>query len=91
MDPLRVRDVADDLAGLGIDDDHVRAAGDEEAVRGGIDFEVIPASGTAELDFFGKVVTGSARGLRAGQRSEKDKERSEEETSESEFLEHRSS
>jgi hypothetical protein len=65
---LRVGDVADDFAVAGIDDDDVSGARDEEVMRGGIDFEVVPAAGAAQFNLLEKVVAGRAGGLRAQRR-----------------------
>ena len=43
VDVGRVRDVAEEGASLGIHDDDVRAVGDEEAVAGRIELEIVPA------------------------------------------------
>jgi hypothetical protein len=64
VDAWRVRDVAKELAVAGIDDDDVSGARDEEAMGGGIDFEIVPATGAAEFDFFEEVITGRVGGLR---------------------------
>jgi len=61
---LRVGDIADDFALIGINNDEVCAARNEQAMGGGIDFEVIPAAGAAEFYFFGEMIAGSACGLR---------------------------
>jgi len=81
VDALGVWNVTDDFALFGIDDDDVSAARDEEAMSGGINFEIIPAAGAAELNFFGEMVAGRLRKSRSGQ-----EKWSEEEKSESDFF-----
>jgi len=75
--------VADDFALIGIHDDVVRAAGDEQVMGGGIDFKIVPATGSAEFHFLDEMVAGAAgrlgsgRKLRSGEeRAEKKRERS---------------
>lgn len=56
VDALCVWNVADDFALVGIDDDNVGAARDEETMRGGIDFEIVPSASTTELYFLNEMV-----------------------------------
>src|ERR1700689_5931996 len=63
MDPLRIRNVSDDFALLGIHYDHVSRASDEQAMRRGIHFEVVPAARAAELHFLDQMIAGGTSGL----------------------------
>ena len=47
---LLARNVAESLAGLGIDDHSVGAAGDEEAMSRGIDREIVPSAIAAHVE-----------------------------------------
>ena len=47
-----------------VHDHKVRAARDEQPVRGGVDGEVVPAAGAAEFNFLDKVISGRASRLR---------------------------
>ncbi len=49
VDTLCVWNVVDDFALIGIDDNNVGAARDEEAMRGGIDFEIVPSASATEF------------------------------------------
>src|SRR5208282_6026955 len=63
---LGVWNVADNFPLVGIHDDVVRAARDEQAMRGRIDFQIIPAAGSAELHFLDEMVAGAASRLCSG-------------------------
>ena len=54
----RIGDIADDLAGVDIDDDDMGRVGNVEAARGRVDGEVVPPALAADFDFAEKVVTG---------------------------------
>jgi len=54
----RVRDVADDLVLLGVDDDHLGAVRDEQAVVGGVGVEIIPPAAPADGDLLDELVVG---------------------------------
>src|SRR5581483_8200632 len=58
----RVGNIAYRFARLGIEDDHVRATRDENAVRIGISGEIVPAPFTSELVRLCYVVSGSVGG-----------------------------
>lgn len=47
MDALGIRNVADDFALIGIHDDHVGRASDEQAMRSQVHFEIVPAARAA--------------------------------------------
>jgi hypothetical protein len=58
VDARCVRDIADDLTGVDVDDDDMGRVGDVEAARSRIDGEVIPAALAAYLDLAGEAITG---------------------------------
>src|SRR5205823_11590471 len=64
VDSGRVRNRADEFPGLGIDDVHLVAMGDEDAVARGIEDQVVPAAGSADFDFVDDLVAfgGERRG-----------------------------
>ena len=63
VDALRIRNVADDFALVGIDHDDVSAARDEQAMCGRIHFETVPAARAAEFHFLDSMIAGGVTGL----------------------------
>ena len=63
MDALSIRNVADDFALFWIDHYDVSGAGNEQAMRRWIHFEIIPAARAAEFHFLDEMIAGAAAGL----------------------------
>ena len=58
---------AGDFSGVHVEHDDFRAARNEQAARGGIEREVVPAAFAAERDLFQQMIAGRAgAGLRGG-------------------------
>src|SRR6187399_2952792 len=53
---------ADDVAAIGVGNHDLRRVADIDAVRGGIDGDVVPSAGAADLDFLDDAVRAVGRG-----------------------------
>jgi len=83
---LGIWNITDDFTLIGIHDDVARTAGDEQAVSGGIHFEIVPASGSPEFHLSDEMVAGAAGSLGSSWNSREERENEKREESASDYF-----